>query len=103
MPTLVTHSQLQHLTPAEALRRLYGLTPAESALACELAAGCTVAEAARRLSITTGTARARLKVVFGKTGTQRQVALVRLLLLGPAQLRELEDDPSRPRDRTASA
>jgi DNA-binding NarL/FixJ family response regulator len=88
MGALVTNPRFQHLTPAEALRRFYGLTPAESALACELAAGLTVAEAARRLRITTGTARVRLKVVFEKTCTSRQVALVRLLLLGPAQLRE---------------
>lgn len=66
---------------------LYDLTPAEAVLACELASGHSLQEAARRLRITDATARNRLKQVFAKTGTSRQAALVRLVLMSPGLLR----------------
>src|SRR5262249_37594485 len=71
---------------AALLHALYRLTPAESALAGELANGRSGGQAAQRLRITPGTARQRLGVVFSKTGTKRQSSLVRLLLRGPASL-----------------
>jgi DNA-binding CsgD family transcriptional regulator len=73
--------------PTELLHQLYGLTPAEAALACELASGRSLEETAEDLGVTRGTARQRLGHVFLKTATSRQAALVRLLLTGPAQLR----------------
>jgi DNA-binding CsgD family transcriptional regulator len=42
--------------------------------------------AAERLAITEGTARIYLKQVFEKTGVNSQVALMKLLLTGPAIL-----------------
>jgi DNA-binding CsgD family transcriptional regulator/PAS domain-containing protein len=72
--------------PAELLRSFFGLTVAESALARELSNGHSLAEAARRLEITYGTARQRLGQVFAKTGTTRQAELVHLLLTGPESL-----------------
>jgi DNA-binding CsgD family transcriptional regulator len=59
----------------------YRLTPAEAHLAVELAAGNSLKEAAHHLGIRVNTARAQLRALFGKTGTNRQAALVRRLLL----------------------
>jgi DNA-binding CsgD family transcriptional regulator len=64
----------------ETLRSLFGLTPAESALAALLAQGRSLAEAAAQLGIARETARSRLKRIFEKTGTHRQTDLVRLLM-----------------------
>ncbi len=62
--------------PTEVLQGLYHLTPAEARLAHALCEGLSLREAAEALCITYGTARTRLKAVFGKTGTHRQAALV---------------------------
>jgi len=61
------------------LRRLYGLTDAEARLACSLAGGATLEEAAARAAISLNTARTHLKRIFLKTDTSRQAELVRLL------------------------
>ncbi len=68
------------------LLQLYGLTRAESRLAARIAEGRSLEEAAAMLSITRQTARSYIKRILGKTGTKRQVELVRLLLLSPAHL-----------------
>lgn len=73
----------------EALRRAHGLTPAEARLAECLLDGLTLREAAQQLDLTYGTARTRLKVVFGKTGAHRQAELL-------TQLRRALDAPLRP-------
>jgi DNA-binding CsgD family transcriptional regulator/PAS domain-containing protein len=70
-------------TPAAVLRRLYGLTPREAALAAALATGLSLDEAADRLAMAKETARRHIKSVFKKTGTRRQAELVRLLLTLP--------------------
>ncbi|QXQ06087.1 hypothetical protein KX816_18150 [Sphingosinicellaceae bacterium] len=67
----------QPLLPACAI---YGLTGAETRLAKLLVGGASVVEAAARLQIQPPTARTYLKQVFAKTGTNRQAALVQLLL-----------------------
>ena len=66
--------------PTEELRRRFGFTPAQAALALEILACDGIQAAADRLSITRATARTHLAQVFEKTGTQRQSELVRLLL-----------------------
>lgn len=71
----------------EGLAALYGLTPAEERLASLLAAGCSLSEAAAKLSIRVSTARGVLKSVFAKTGTRRQASLVKLILAAPGLLR----------------
>lgn len=68
------------------LERLYGLTAAEARLARVVASGRSLHEAADALGITLNTARWTLKNVFAKTDTDRQAALVRLLLTGPAAI-----------------
>ena len=75
-------------TPAEALQRLHGLTPAEARLAEALMVGNCLRDAAEILSITEGTARSYLKRVLHKTGACRQSDLVRIVLSGLAPIFE---------------
>jgi len=68
-------------TPAAAiLQDLFGLTPAQAAVAAKLADGRTQAEAAASLNISLYTVRDHLKEIFAKTGTSHQSQLVALLL-----------------------
>ncbi len=73
-------------TPRDMLARLYGLTPSEAKLTLELLSGRTLERAAARLSISMNTARTHLKHVFQKTGTNRQVDLLRLIFRSPIAL-----------------
>lgn len=59
---------------------LYGLSPAETRLACLIAHGESLADAAKALRIREHTARSYLKQIFIKTDTNRQADLVRLML-----------------------
>ncbi|RYD25672.1 MAG: PAS domain-containing protein, partial [Lysobacteraceae bacterium] len=65
----------------EPVCKFYHLSPAETRLACLLAQGQSLAEAAERLHLQEQTARSYLKQIFWKTNTNRQVELVRVLLL----------------------
>jgi DNA-binding CsgD family transcriptional regulator len=58
------------------LRKLYGLTRGEAALAAILMQGKSVEEAAAQLFISPHTARTHLKRIFMKTDTHRQTELV---------------------------
>lgn len=62
------------------LRQLFGLTPAEAALAQLLAEGLSLDAAAAQLGVRKNTARVQLSSIFGKTGVTRQSSLVSLLL-----------------------
>ncbi len=62
------------------IRRIYRLTPKEAQLAVLLTRGATVAAAATELGMAEKTARIHLQGLFRKTGTRRQVDLVRVLL-----------------------
>jgi len=64
----------------ELLRRLFGLTRMEAALAMLLAEGHTLDEAAEKMDVRRNTARTHLRSIFCKTGVTRQTMLVRLLL-----------------------
>jgi DNA-binding CsgD family transcriptional regulator len=66
--------------PVAVAQRLYKLTQAETALVLELVNGLTLGEASQRLGIRQSTARAQLRSVFTKTGTQKQTALMRMIL-----------------------
>lgn len=76
----ITDPDAQQPVPLQRLRATFELTQAEARLASLIAAGEDLRAAAEKLDITYGTARARLAVVFHKTGTRRQGELVRLLL-----------------------
>ena len=77
---LVTDPDQETILPEQTLQSAFGLTAAESRLACRLAAGDDLESAAVKLSITYGSARARLAEIFQKTQTHRQGELIRLLL-----------------------
>jgi len=73
-------------TPPALLKRLYGLTGREAALAVLLLQGIDLREAAAQLGVSMNTVRTHLRLVFEKTDTHRQSELVHLLLRGPAGL-----------------
>jgi DNA-binding CsgD family transcriptional regulator len=77
---LVTDLEARPVPREDALRSAFGLTPAEARLACRLAAGESLEEAAEALAIAKNTARIQLRAVFAKTGTARQGELVALLV-----------------------
>lgn len=70
--------------PIDWLRRLFGFTRAEAALAAAMCRGLALDEYAADTGIATGTARKLLKQLFAKTDTHRQGELVSLLLRTPA-------------------
>lgn len=74
------------LASIAAAKQLFNLTPAETALAMELANGLSLEEAAEALSIRRNTARAHLRSIFSKTGVRRQTELVRIMLNSVAAL-----------------
>ena len=86
MDQLLTDPDHAPETPAQLLRRVYGLTRKEAQLALALAGGATLADAAGALRIAEGTARRHLAAIFARTGINRQAQLVRLILsLPPAR------------------
>jgi len=74
------------LASTAAAKQLFNLTPAETALAMELANGLSLEEAAEELNIRRNTARAHLRSIFSKTGVRRQTELVRIMLNSVAAL-----------------
>ena len=83
---LISDPEWKCLPNYEVLNSLFGLTAAECRLASLLMQGVSVAEAARKLHITARTARTHLKVIFQKTGANRQNHLMYLLLSSPAPI-----------------
>lgn len=61
-------------------QELFTFTPAEAALALQLANGLSLEEVAQGLGITRNTARAHLRSIFAKTGIKRQAELVKVML-----------------------
>ena len=76
------------------LRGLYGLTPAEAAVAALLLEGLRTDELAERLDITLFTARTHVKRVLSKVDARSQAELMRVLLSGPAGLHGASRTPS---------
>lgn len=72
--------------PVRLTQQLFQLTPAETALAIELANGLSLDEASDLLGIKRNTARAHLRSIFSKTGVRRQTELVRIFLNSVAWL-----------------
>jgi DNA-binding CsgD family transcriptional regulator len=77
---LVTEVTSPGVPETELLTGLFDLTPAESRLARAVAAGHALSDIAANGRTSIGTLRTQLKSVMAKTGTRRQVDLVRLLL-----------------------
>jgi len=66
------------------VRQMYGLTTAESEVALLLVEGHDVRQIAELRSVGVETVRTLLKRTFEKTGTRRQIDLVRVVLCGAA-------------------
>jgi DNA-binding CsgD family transcriptional regulator len=70
--------------PAQALAKLYSLSPMEAAVALEIVKGTGRPAVAAKFGISENTLKTHLGKVFGKTGTSGQVELARLLGLSAA-------------------
>lgn len=66
--------------PVALLRRLFGLTDAETAVALRVSRGVGLRPIADELTLSLATVKTHLQHVFAKTATHRQAELVRLLL-----------------------
>lgn len=77
---VVTDPDLEAVEPADSLRQRYNFGATEARLAMSLSRGVPLRAAADSAGLTYETARWYLKGMFQKTGTSRQVDLVRLLL-----------------------
>lgn len=75
---------------SDVAKKLFGLTPAETALSLQLTNGLSLEEAAEALNIRRNTARAHLRAIFSKTGVRRQTELVRIFLNSAAPLGQVE-------------
>lgn len=85
LAALVLLSSSAEASPSRAstLTSLYGLTPTEARVADLLAAGLDIPDMAERLKLSKDSCRFYLKRLFAKTGTRRQVDLLRLILSLP--------------------
>lgn len=72
--------RLDNATQIGPVCQLYGLSPVETRLVCNLTGGASLQEAAAAMRIKEQTARGYLKQVFLKTDTKRQADLVRVML-----------------------
>lgn len=86
MAVFISDPEQQSDTSQVVIIRLFGFTPAEAALAMQLARGLSLADASVQLNISQHTARAQLKAIFAKTGVTRQAELVRLVVKSVANL-----------------
>ncbi|BDV40866.1 helix-turn-helix transcriptional regulator [Methylocystis bryophila] len=84
---LVLASAGARCAPPEALlRSLFGLTPCEARVARALASGKSVSEIAANESVSPGTVRTHVRGVLEKTGSNRQIDAVALLVGMPLSL-----------------
>ena len=79
---ITTNFWPEHVS-VDALKQVYGLTPAESRLAKMLVRGESLSVTAEKLGVTHNTVRNQLKSIFAKTDTNRQSELVGLILSTP--------------------
>lgn len=68
------------LPPSDALRAIFGLSPAETRVAHEFLTGDRMDTIADRLHVSRNTIRTHLAHLFAKTNTKRQAELIRVLL-----------------------
>jgi DNA-binding CsgD family transcriptional regulator/PAS domain-containing protein len=76
----VTDLDRQLRSPADELRLLFGLTPAEARLADAIFDGLSLPEAADRFGLSLHTVRFQIARVFEKSGVARQTDLVKLMM-----------------------
>src|SRR5882724_180211 len=83
---LISDPARKCLPDQQVLSSLFGLTRTECRLASLLMQGASLLKAARELNVTHNRARTHLKVLFRKTGANRQNHLTYLLLSSPAPI-----------------
>jgi DNA-binding CsgD family transcriptional regulator/PAS domain-containing protein len=71
--------EMTPVVPAEVLRMLFGLTPAEARLALSIFAGHSLSETAEMTCVSRETVKSQMASVLVKTGARRQSELVRLV------------------------
>lgn len=81
---LLGDSVLRPLASNEQLAELFGLSPAEARLARALAEGESLDSLSQTRQVSRNTLRTQLQSALGKTGTDSQRALIRLMLAVPA-------------------
>lgn len=81
---LISSLNQRRLATAQQLMQLFGLTAAEARLARALGACETLESYAQASGLRRNTVKTQLSAIFEKTGTDRQSALVRLILAIPA-------------------
>lgn len=86
---LVAPVERRRIATTRQLMALFALSPAEARLARALADGESLDEYALGVGLKVTTVKSQLRSIFSKTGTDRQTALVRLILGIPA-IREVE-------------
>jgi DNA-binding CsgD family transcriptional regulator len=91
----ISEQQSSQPFPAELFVRRYALTPSECRVLILLTEGMSISEAANASGIAPTTAKTHLARLFHKTGTQRQVDLVRLAVhaFSPAAAPDTETRP----------
>ena len=73
-------ARLDPTTPVESVARLFGLTPTEARVLGAVLDSGGVATMAAALSMSNATVKTHLQQIFAKTGTSRQIELVKLTL-----------------------
>lgn len=84
---LISNPERPVVLPPLALRKLYGITPAESRVLEGIISGSTVTELAHRLEVTANTIRAHLKHIYKVTRTKNQADLIRRVMLDIAWMK----------------
>ena len=79
-----TSTHVRSADPA-LLQAEFKLTPAQARLAALIHDGASVKQAAMQLGITEGSARQYLRRIFAKTGTNRQIDLIREIAWAAAE------------------
>jgi DNA-binding CsgD family transcriptional regulator len=74
-------------TPLSAAAALYALTPGETLVLAQILNGCTLLAAAEILGVARSTVKSHLDAIYGKTGTNRQSELVKLVMSLSSPLR----------------
>ena len=89
---LVLVSDLDHRfdVDEELVREVFDLTPTETTVLKIMAEGKGLRRVAELLGVSINTVRTHAKRIFGKTGTQRQAELIRLLAVGLPTVRLTE-------------
>lgn len=76
----ITDPDAVKLPSTARLSQLFGLTEAQSKVACELARGASYKKVSQRLKIAEDTVRSHIKEIYRKTRVNRQADLIRLIL-----------------------